>query len=157
MAGLDIGSLQVRIEAHTNALMKNVSVLTRNTARAILNRLATSTPVDEGTAVSNWQVSLSGPQFSRLPAYFPGNAGSTKGENARAMLQAARAVIPGFYAGKGETIYIGNPIPYIGKLNEGSSAQAPAGFVEAAILAGAEHVRSAAPIITGKFNDNVGE
>lgn len=157
MAGLDIGSLQVRIEARTDALMKNVSVLTRNTARAILNRLAVSTPVDEGVAISNWQVSLSGPPVTRLPAYFPGNAGSTKGENARAMLQTARAIIPGFYAGKNETLYIGNPIPYIAQLNQGSSAQAPAGFVETAILAGSEHVRSAAPIITGKFIDDVSE
>ncbi len=155
MAGIDIGSLQVRIEARTDALMRNVSVLTRNTMRAIINRLAVSTPVDKGDAVSNWQVSLSGPPVTRLPAYFPGNAGSTKGENARAMLVANRAIIPGFYAGKGQIMYLGNPVDYIDELNRGSSTQAPAGFVESAILAGSEYVRSAAPIITGKFTDDV--
>jgi hypothetical protein len=155
MAGIDIGSLQVRIEAHVNALTRNLSVLTRNTTRAIVNRLATSTPVDTGDAVSNWQVSLNGPPTTRLPPYFPGNAGSTRGENARAMLIAARAVIPNFYVGKGDILYIGNTAPHIEKLNKGSSTQAPAGFVEAAILAGSQHVRSSAPIITGKYTDDV--
>jgi hypothetical protein len=154
MAGIDIGDLEVRITAHVDALMKNLSVLTRNTTRAIINRLAVATPADTGEAVSNWQVSLSGAPTSRLPPYFPGTKGSTKQANARAMLQNARAIIPGFYVARGEIIYLKNTAPYIDRLNAGSSTQAPAGFVESAILAGSAYVKSAAPIITGSYTDD---
>lgn len=157
MAGIDIGDLQVRIEARVDALTKNLSVLTRNTTRAIINRLAIATPVDTGEAVSNWQVSLAGPQTAHLPPYVPGEKGSTRIDNQRAMLRAARAIIPGFFVAKGQILYIGNGAPHIEKLNQGSSSQAPAGFVESAIQAGSEYVRSSAPIITGKYIDDVSE
>lgn len=154
MARLEIGALEIAMKAHAEALTKNVNVLTRNTARAILNRLSVSTPVDTGEAVSNWQVALNGPPANPLPPYVPGEGGSTRSMNAKAMLQTARSIIPKFYAVNGDTLFIGNTAPYIERLNKGSSTQAPAGFVEDAILAGAAHVRSAAPIISGKFNEN---
>ena len=155
MANVDIGTLQVRVEARVDALTKNLSVLTRNTTRAILNRLAQSTPADTSEAVSNWQVSLNGPPSQRLEPYYPGVGGSTKQASARAMLLTARAIIPQFYVAKGQTLYLGNTAPYIKRLNDGYSKQAPKGFVEAAVLAGSEYIRSAAPIISGKYNDDV--
>jgi len=39
-------------------------------------------------------------------------------------------------SGRAESVHISNDAPYIGRLNAGSSSQAPAGFVQRAIADG---------------------
>ena len=118
---------------------ENGPTIARRTALIIDQVVVVATPVDEGIARSNWQASLGTPVLSEINAYVPGNEGSTGNVNAQAAINQARGVINTF-RGEGE-IYISNPLAYIGRLNEGSSAQAPANFVEQSISLGVQSVR----------------
>lgn len=87
------------------------------------------TPVDTGWARANWVVKIGSPV--RYPA------GTREAAEAGAIptdSQESTATFAATYTLKRDgRIYISNPVRYITKLNEGSSKQAPAGFVEAAI------------------------
>lgn len=99
-------------------------------ARATVTTLIARTPVDSGQAASNWQVGLGGMQtapkfgFTDIPA-------------ARAL---ALATIEQRQAG--QNVYISNLLPYIGRLNNGYSSQAPAGFVENALVVARQVARN---------------
>jgi len=112
----------------------NGPLVARRAALAIDQAVVLATPVDTGVARSNWQASLNGPVARDIPAYSPGEGGSSGGANAQAAIQQAQDTIADF-DGEGE-IYISNPLPYIGSLNDGSSSQAPSQFVESAVQAG---------------------
>jgi len=114
------------------ALNNGASQLAVKTASTILTDLVHVTPVDTSQALSNWQVELDAPVESKIGPYFPGKQGSTQGVSSDAALAAGLAVLA--TKKPGQPIYISNVLPYIGRLNEGSSKQAPAGFVERAIL-----------------------
>lgn len=80
------------------------------------------TPVDTGWARANW--------IPRIGAPFSGVAGSR--ENVSAGDQGAG--VASIIANRTNTnVFISNNVPYILRLNEGSSQQAPRGFVQAAI------------------------
>jgi len=102
------------------------------------------TPVDTGWARSNW--------VPRMGKPFEGTAGSRPDKirdfNAHAVGMSATIVggkidegpqkdgvasISGYRLGIGN-LFVTNNVPYIGRLNAGSSKQAPRGFVERAIL-----------------------
>ena len=102
-------------------------------ALAMIRALIDSTPVDTSAALSNWRVS-DGPLGDAIRAHVPGEKRSTQGASAAvALAEAERAIQAGKHA---NALVIFNSIPYIRRLNEGSSSQAPAGFIEKAILAG---------------------
>jgi hypothetical protein len=117
-------------------------------AKAIINDLTTTTPIDEGTAVSNWQVSLDAPDLHSIEAFAPSPRGRmidgvwthtvppeiTRAANVPLVLAAAEAQL--FRKQPGQMIYISNNEPYIQRLNDGSSLQAPAGFVDRAVIIG---------------------
>lgn len=119
-------------------IVENVDAGFRATAIAVDQALVISTPVDTGRARSNWRVSSGAPSSDTREAYAPGKAGSTGGANATAALAQGREAI---MADRSGTIYISNNLPYIGVLNDGSSAQAPAGFVEIAVQTGIAEVK----------------
>lgn len=98
----------------------------------VLSELVNTTPIDEGTAISNWQISLTGPIRTVIPTYVLGSQGSTK--NIVIANTIGQAV--GILAARrpGQVIYLGNALPYIAELNRGSSNQAPAGFIDAAFM-----------------------
>lgn len=103
-------------------------------AMAIMRALVDATPVDTSQALSNWRVSTSGTVGAHIAAHFPGEQGSTQGTSAAKALGDAMAALK---AGKTtQALVIFNSVPYIRRLNEGYSGQAPAGFVEKAVLAG---------------------
>lgn len=118
---------------------RNGPAIARRAALAIDQAVVTSTPVDTGRARSNWQVRLGAPVTEQRDPYTPGTGGATGAANAQAAIAQARAALVA-YRGGGQEIYISNPLPYIGRLNEGSSAQAPANFVEAGVQAGIQAV-----------------
>src|SRR5690606_24752768 len=100
-------------------------------ALAIHRHLVMTTPVDVGTAISNWTLTLSSPEADSYSAYAPGEHGSTRQMNIGAAYnQAASAVSD---RKPGQPIWISNPLHYITLLNLGSSKQAPSGFVQAAV------------------------
>lgn len=122
-----------RITLRGRKVTEGADALTRRVALAADQAVVMSTPVDTGRARSNWIASLGGPASATIDAYAPGEAGSTEAANTQAALDQGEAVIRG-YRGEGQEIHITNNLPYIQRLNDGYSAQAPANFVEQAVL-----------------------
>lgn len=97
-------------------------LITRLTLEAVA-QLVPDTPIDTGWARSNWVPSIGS------------SVDETTGtpENvSQAVQEAGLATVATQYR-LPNTVFISNNVPYITRLNEGSSAQAPAGFVQNAI------------------------
>lgn len=115
--------------------------VTREQALDVQYELARATPVDVGTARSNWRISVGRPLTGRISAYFPYpsrhrkpyGAGGKKSEraNLNAVVAQGRARLAHYTKG---TIYVSNAVPYIGPLDRGHSPQASGGFVARAVL-----------------------
>ena len=89
----------------------------------IINQvIITETPVLSGHARANWQVGISTPITSEIDEEDPSGT-STIERNANIIRQRP----------PGKDIILSNNVPYINKLNEGSSSQAPAQFVQIAV------------------------
>ena len=78
------------------------------------------TPVDTGWARANWIPSVGSPVES--PAGFPGEVQQS--------FQQQGVDNVGRYSLSDGPLYVSNNVPYIEKLNAGTSSKAPAGFVE---------------------------
>lgn len=87
-----------------------------------------ATPVKTGQHRANWHVSLGNDTSS-----------PTEDTNWQAALSRNAATIRSHSGG--QDIYISNNGPAISALNNGSSAQAPAGFIEKGLQTAANHVR----------------
>lgn len=133
--------LASNLRQRVGELDKEANQLAIRTAETIVGDLVQVTPVDTSQALSNWQVGIGSPVDSSISPYFPGEHGSTQSASSAAALDAARALLR--TKKPGQTIYISNVLRYIGRLNEGSSSQAPAGFVERAVLLGRKFVQNA--------------
>lgn len=130
----------------------------KDTASTILNDLLQVTPVDTALALSNWQVTLDAPAGGIIDAYSPSPKGRVKDgvwEHAVDPVLTAQANVgPTFDAGNnviqnkqpGQDVFITNNVEYVPALDSGSSNQAPAGFVDRAILLG-EQVKNRVRII----------
>jgi hypothetical protein len=106
----------------------------REVALAAHQAVVMATPVDTGRARANWEVSINRPVTTH-----------TEGTNYVGTLGAGAATIA--TRRNSQSIHISNNVPYIGELNRGSSAQAPANFVQRAVQAAAAKVGSARVII----------
>lgn len=136
--------LAIALQKELAILPAKSNAMAKQAANAIIQDLALHTPVDQGTAVSNWQVTLDTPATTEIPALAPSPKGRnssgtwqhsvspdvTRENNASLLLSSASEVIAAKQPG--QTLYIVNNLPYIELLNEGSSEQAPAGFVDRA-------------------------
>jgi hypothetical protein len=109
------------------------SIVMRAAAR-ILEDLVTVTPIDTGRAISNWQVSYNTPVGTTISAHVPGSRGYTLVDNSRITYELGLMVIDNKLPG--ESLVISNALDYITDLNNGSSRQAPANFVERAVIIG---------------------
>lgn len=132
--------LAERLEAKAGALDEDASALCAKVVETIVTDLVYVTPVDESTALSNWQVSVGSPAQAPIPAYFPGEGGSTQAMSAQEAIAAARREL--LKKKPGQSVYISNVLRYIDVLNQGSSSQEPAGFVERAVLLGRKVARN---------------
>lgn len=126
--------LAKNMEALPEKVEQSASDLACEVARKVQSDLVTVTPVDESTALSNWMLTVEEPWLVELPAHFLGSQGSTRSESINAALQQGEQQLK--LKKPGEPIFITNNAPYIRELNDGSSNQAPAGFVERAVLFG---------------------
>lgn len=133
-----------RIRAIAKGVEDNASSATRSTVITVASAVALRTPVDTGRARANWQTHI-GSAPSGLVAGFPQGTGGSTGAAAAAQATSAATAAMGGYtpAHSGTEVYISNNLPYIGRLNDGHSRQAPAGFIEAAVAAGERAVRKA--------------
>jgi len=127
------------LERRVGTLDKQASDAAVEVALTIIGDLVFKTPVDTSKALSNWQVTLNEPVSDSIAPFYPGKGGSTQKASAQAALNAARAVLRG--KKPGDKIYLSNVLPYIRRLNDGYSGQAPAGFVERAALLGRKQTK----------------
>lgn len=104
---------------------RNAPAGQRRVALAIDAAVVLATPVDTGRARSNWLVATGAPADGVRETY-----GQGAGQRA---ISEGRAVIERHIQGP---IHITNNLPYIVRLNQGSSRQAPAGFVEKSVQVG---------------------
>ncbi len=101
----------------------------------ITANLVQSTPVDTGFARANWIPKIGLSHF--------GVAGSRTGVTTGAQT-AGIARVATYKLANGK-VFITNNVDYIGKLNEGTSKQAPAFFVQSAIARGVKQARARSP------------
>jgi hypothetical protein len=113
-----MGDLRDVIIGLDTAIRKSVVSL----ALDIHGELVESTPVDTGWARANWIPSVGTPVAD--VAGNPGSANKSAADAGAAEVLRSNGKSP---------IYITNNVPYIGRLNDGSSAQAPKGFVQKSI------------------------
>lgn len=119
---------------------QNLNKMVRKVVIAADQAIVLSTPVDTGAARSNWLVGLDQPNRAKIPPYSPGQGlGAGEGANASAAMEQCQQTVAQYK--NGQTVYISNNLDYIQALNEGHSAQAPAGFVEAGVQLAASHIR----------------
>ena len=99
------------------------------------------TPVDTGWARANW-IPVIGTS-SRAQTLRPDDEGDARAQAAQVAAQGESAVaaIATSYRVEQGKVVIANNVPYIVRLNEGSSRQAPAGFVQAAIVTAVKALR----------------
>jgi hypothetical protein len=110
--------------------------------------LADATPVDTSTALSNWQVSINTPARDFIDAHNYGAFGSTAFVSIMDTYQLAKiAAEPGL---PGQSYWLSNNTPYIIDLNEGTSRQAPAMFIQQTI---ALSIKKIQPIAKRVIND----
>lgn len=122
-----------RIALRVKQVQENTAKIVRKAAIVIDQTLVLATPVDTGRARSNWLVSVNTPRDDTVESYSPGSKGSTGQQAANAAIEQGNQVI-GSYKPGDAAIFIANNLPYIGALNDGKSAQAPANFVEKSIM-----------------------
>ena len=110
----------------------NAHKTSRRAAEAAVRSVAFSTPVDTGKARSNWNTTVGSPDFSVKEPPAEGLSGDAA---AARVLGEARRVIRSWDPGTGEPLTLANGVPYIEKLDNGSSKQAPAGMTPLAMQA----------------------
>ncbi len=109
------------------ALNRVVEQSVKQVTRDVTLHLFARTPLDTGWARSNWIPKIGSP-FEDAPGsrveIGPAVAAQKKG--------LAQVAVK--YKLRNGSVYISNNVPYIQPLNDGHSKQAPAGFVQDAIL-----------------------
>jgi hypothetical protein len=150
----NLATLADRIASMRKAIPAWASQIAVNVAIAVDNDLLQVTPVDSGTAMSNWIVTVGSPADETQPAFALSPRGKTMEDNKTRLWvhavdpevtrsanlplaqAAAQAVLQEKQTGK--AIYLTNNLPYIIKLDNGSSSQFPGGFIDRALIV-AEH------------------
>ncbi len=107
-------------------VLTNAPKATRRATMAVVQSLAENTPVDTTRARSNWVAKIGAPDLS--PRGF---------RSISAVIGEARGNTSNLKAD--EDVHVANggeKVPYLSLLNDGSSTQAPAGFVNGSIFDG---------------------
>jgi hypothetical protein len=138
----EINEFVKRIAIRVKQVQDNTAKIVRKAALAIDQTLVLATPVNTGRARSNWLVSINVPNNDAISPYSAGVAGSTGSQNAQAAIAQGTQVI-GSYKPGDTAIFITNNLPYISALNDGSSKQAPAHFIEQSIQTAVKAVNGA--------------
>lgn len=130
----NLADLQKRMYKRADEVGQVANEAKKHAATAIVNYLIGITPVDTSQALSNWQAENSNPAAVPIKAYFEGSRGSTQGSSSQKAMEEAAQIIA--LAKPGQPIYLSNVLPYIKRLDEGSSSQHPGGFVHASVIVG---------------------
>lgn len=125
----DIEAAKLQIENVTNEAIIDVTLRIHAT---LVSNPPAGTPIDFGWASASWFINVGAPTS--------GNGGQLNADNpsavtAREAQQGATVArfVTGYDYTSGQTVHVGNNVPYINRLNNGWSNQAPAGFVDDAV------------------------
>lgn len=132
----DLRSFANKMRDISSAIEHAAGEMTRRTAVAVDTAVVMATPVDTGRARANWQAGIGAPVEGTTEDVSESGAGA---------IAEASSKIAGYKGGS--VIHITNNLPYIQALNDGHSAQAPAGFVEHAVDVGAKAAKSSTSVI----------
>lgn len=151
----DLRGFSGRIRVRGKRVEENADALVRKVAVAVDTAVVLATPVDTGRARANWQVELGEVSNDSEVTSFPEGKGGDSG--AAAAMQAINAGKNQIntYASRFKEIHIYNNLPYIQRLNDGYSAQAPAGFVESAVLAGVAMAQGGSAGLVDTIQENL--
>lgn len=145
MSKNDLWRLAKQIRVRAKYVTKNSDEFTRRVALAVAKELIVSTPVDTGRARSNWRTLLyKADNILFWPA--PDKPASPEEGMMRALEEAEETTRE--YTGGRRSIWITNNVPYIRKLNDGSSAQAPKMFIELAVKRAQAEFANLRPVLT---------
>ncbi len=111
----DVSSFRRKASARMDLVRAKISL-------DLLSRIVLRTPVDLGRARGNWQTTIGAPAQGTVEAFDP--SGQATISNAAAVLENV--------AGD-QVVWMTNNLPYIKRLEEGWSGQAPAGMVAVTI------------------------
>jgi len=136
----DLLDLARALEKKKKLIDESASALAVDTAEKIVKDLVLNTPVDTSNALSNWIVTLGSKSTVVIPPHYLGSRGSTQKTSASEAINNARKQLKSKKVG--QSIFITNNVDYIGRLNDGYSRQAPAGFVERAVLIGRKNIKN---------------
>ena len=119
-------NIQIVVKSLEGAIDKVMRKLTMDVVANLVTSADTGygTPVDTGWARANW--------VPNIGSSITSTTGTPKGVSSSGQ-QAGVAKIATSYKYSQGPIFISNNVPYIVFLNEGSSAQAPRGFIQNAI------------------------
>ena len=132
--------LATRLRLRALQVRDGVDKVVRTAAIAVDEAVINKTPVDTGRARSNWIASIGAPTSETRQPFSPGvKLGLGESANATAAKAEAASVINSRRFAS--AIFITNNVDYIGKLNNGSSLQAPKNFVQTSVQEGAQRVR----------------
>lgn len=131
--------------AYEDAQIKAVIQALEETAEKAVIRLGLNitanliedTPVDTGWARANWVPAIGASRSSPASS----NPSSAMVQTQAALQAADQAGLLSYKLSRG-TVFISNNVPYINRLNDGSSTQAPTGFVQAAIRRGVQQTEA---------------
>ncbi len=140
------GAAAQRVQAKLHALIERAMKSLVLEIDRELRRSGTGTPVDTGHARANWVPSVSTP----FTAIVDGSSSAAH--------DAGLAEVLAYKLASGATLYLSNNVPYIRRLNNGWSEQAPALFVEACIARALAKVKAKTGVDLGvsAFESSVG-
>ena len=113
-----------RMQRRARQVESGASDAVKSAALVINQVVILETPVKSGHARANWQIGLVSPITREIDEEDKSGAATIARNNTLIKARTKRV-----------DIILSNNVPYINRLNEGSSSQAPAGFVQLAVLA----------------------
>ena len=133
---IDNQATLIEFKADLAAFAKEMNVefgtVVKKVAFDLLGKIVARTPVRSGRARGSWIVSLDSPSEDMLPegeysAYQEATGAANQAQS------VAQGELADLAANPYRQIFIVNNLPYVEKLNGGSSVQAPASFVELSV------------------------
>lgn len=137
------GRRMVRV---ANRYADRVEATVKRVAAQVDRTAVLATPVDTGRARSGWVPSLNVAVEQVREPVEAGGRGSSGRARSNSNLAEIVQRIREYDLDRDHAIFLTNIVSYIGRLNKGSSAQAPAGMTKLAIQAGQETLRKARPL-----------
>lgn len=116
-------SFAVDLRRFSAQTQERLVVIPRKIALEVLRRVVMRTPVDQGRARGNWQTEVGTMNEGESDVVDPGGG---------AAIEAGVSAIESWTA-ENVGLFIFNNVPYIGKLEDGYSDQAPAGMVKVTV------------------------